>query len=107
MMPESPSDQPAPAGVQPTFPSSSPNPLAVPSRSQVPMASPGYGSAPSAAPPQVAEDTDLIETEWVEAAKRIIEANRDDPYNQNRAMTLLRADYMKKRYNKDIKIPES
>jgi hypothetical protein len=64
-------------------------------------------STPVTGSPQVAEDTDLIETEWVDAAKRIIEANHDDPYNQNRTMTLLRADYMKKRYDKDIKIPEN
>ena len=38
---------------------------------------------------------------------KIMEQYKSDPYNKNRALTLLRADYMKKRYNKDIKIPEN
>jgi hypothetical protein len=57
--------------------------------------------------PQTAADTDLIEDEWVAAVKKVIEQYREDPYNQSKAMTLLRADYLKKRYNKDIKVPES
>jgi hypothetical protein len=57
--------------------------------------------------PQVASDADLIEDEWVAAVKKVIEEYQGDPYSQSKAMTLLRADYMKKRYNKDIKIPES
>jgi hypothetical protein len=57
--------------------------------------------------PQVAADVDLIEDEWVTAVKKVIEQYRGDPYNQTKAMTLLRADYLKKRYNKDIKVPES
>jgi hypothetical protein len=59
------------------------------------------------ATPLVADDADLIENEWVEAAKRIIESSKGDPYSQTKEMTMLRADYMKKRYNKDIKVPES
>jgi hypothetical protein len=57
--------------------------------------------------PQAAADADLIEDEWVAAVKKVIEQYRGDPYNQSQAMTLLRADYLKKRYNKDIKVPES
>ena len=75
-----------------------------------------FSSAPSGAAssvasgagsPSIASDSDLIEKEWVDAAKAIIEDNRDDPYSQSRAMMLLRADYMKKRYGKVIKIPEN
>jgi hypothetical protein len=56
--------------------------------------------------PIIANDNDLIEEEWVAIAKRIIIENKNDPYNLNKAITLLRADYMKKRYNKDIKLAE-
>ena len=59
------------------------------------------------APPAQASDSDLVEKEWVDAAKRIMETYRTDPYNKNRTLTLLRADYLKKRYNKDIKISEN
>jgi hypothetical protein len=56
--------------------------------------------------PNVASDSDLIEKEWVAIMKRIILENKDDPYRLSRAITLLRADYMKKRYGKDIKLAE-
>lgn len=54
--------------------------------------------------PQIADDNDLIEKEWVAKAKKIIDDNREDPYNQSKEMTLFKADYMKKRYNKTIKV---
>ncbi len=57
--------------------------------------------------PQIANDSDLIEKEWVEAAKKIMDTFKTDPYNKNRALILLRADYLKKRYNKDVKVPEN
>jgi Rieske Fe-S protein len=54
--------------------------------------------------PQIADDVDLIEKEWVNKTKDIVQRTKDDPYNQNRQIVRLRADYMKKRYNKDIKL---
>ncbi len=53
--------------------------------------------------PVLAADKDLIEKEWVEAAKRIIEQNKQDPFTQSKALTILREDYMQKRYGKDIR----
>ena len=52
---------------------------------------------------QVTDDGDLIEKEWVDKAKQIVERNRDDPHKQSEQLTEVRADYMKKRYNKIIK----
>lgn len=54
--------------------------------------------------PAIADDTDLIEKEWVVKAKEIVSRTHDDPYRQNEAMHRVKADYMKKRYNKDIKL---
>lgn len=56
--------------------------------------------------PSGAEDTDLIEKEWVERAKQIVEHTREDPYEQQRALSQMKADYLKKRYNKDIKVSD-
>lgn len=56
--------------------------------------------------PLEAEDNDLIEKEWVDRAKQIVEHTREDPYEQQRALSQMKADYMKKRYNKDIKISD-
>lgn len=56
--------------------------------------------------PTTADDRDLIEKEWVTKSKKIIIANRNDPYQQSKDLTLFRADYMQKRYNKIIKLSE-
>lgn len=70
-----------------------------------------HTKAPNAAIPttnnvvnNLPDDGDLIEKEWVEKAKQIVEKNRDDPYKQSEELTVFKADYMKKRYNKDIKV---
>lgn len=54
--------------------------------------------------PPVVDDGDLIEKEWVNKAKQIVDQNRNDPYKQSEELTVFRADYMKKRYNKNIKV---
>ena len=63
-------------------------------------------SQPTAHPtsPAVANDLDLIEKEWVDKAKAIVAGTRTDPHAQNDQMNRFKADYMKKRYGKDIKI---
>lgn len=50
------------------------------------------------------DDADLIEKEWVNKAKQIVERTRDDPYKQTEELTMVKVDYMKKRYNKSIKL---
>lgn len=56
--------------------------------------------------PLEAEDSDLIEKAWVEKAKAIVEQTKDDPYLQNKEINRVKASYIKKRYNKDIKLNE-
>jgi len=53
---------------------------------------------------QVADDKDVIEPEWVHKAKAIVNSSRDDPYKQSEELTILKADYMQKRYNKIVKL---
>jgi len=57
-------------------------------------------------PPEAA-DTDVIEYAWVNRAKQVISETRSDPYKQVREINKVKADYMKKRYNKDIKLPDA
>ena len=52
----------------------------------------------------VTDDEDLIEKAWVEKAKKIIQETKGDPYSQEHEVSKLQADYIKKRYGKDIKI---
>lgn len=56
--------------------------------------------------PAVASDEDLIEKEWVEKTKKIISETKHDPYAQEQAISRLQADYIRKRYGKDIRLPE-
>lgn len=60
----------------------------------------------SPASPLIADDSDLIEKEWVAKAKHIVERTRDDPYLQTKEINKMKADYLKKRYAKDIVLPE-
>ncbi len=52
--------------------------------------------------PDTAEDVDLIEKAWVEKAKSIVNETQGNPYEQNERLTKMKADYLKKRYDKNI-----
>lgn len=54
----------------------------------------------------IADDADLIEKEWVERAKAIVAQTKDDPHRQNKEISKVKAVYLKKRYNKDLKVNE-
>lgn len=62
------------------------------------------GSSTPTDTPLIADDADLIEKEWVEKAKQIVEQTKSDPYIQTQEVTKVKADYIKKRYNHDLKI---
>lgn len=62
--------------------------------------------APAAMPsstPVSAEDIDLIEKEWVEKAKQIVHSTQGDPHAQSQRLSEMKADYIKKRYNREVK----
>jgi hypothetical protein len=88
-----------PAMTVPLPPTPSQNPPQTASQTDV------QATTPAAVSP-VVDDGDLIEKEWVSKAKQIVEQNRNDPYKQSEELTVFRADYMKKRYNKNIKVDE-
>jgi hypothetical protein len=52
--------------------------------------------------PALAADDDLIEKEWVEKAKSIIAATKDDPYRREREISKLQIEYIRKRYGRVI-----
>jgi hypothetical protein len=57
--------------------------------------------------PHVAADADLIEKAWVDKAKQIVEQTKNDPYEQQKALSKFKADYIKKRYNKDVNVADN
>lgn len=56
--------------------------------------------------PLTAADEDLIEKEWVDRAKKVIAETKHDPYEQEKAVSRLQADYLNKRYGKTIKLQD-
>ena len=52
--------------------------------------------------PLVANDDDLIEKEWVDQAKKIIVQTKDDPYRREQEVSKLQADYLRKRYGREL-----
>ncbi len=54
--------------------------------------------------PAAAEDADIIEKEWVIKAKQLVDATKDDPHRQNKEINKMKAAYIKKRYDKELKI---
>jgi len=51
--------------------------------------------------PLVANDDDLIEKEWVDKAKSIVNNTKTDPYSQEKAVNGLQKAYKKKRYGRE------
>lgn len=56
--------------------------------------------------PETADDIDLIEKAWVAKAKEIVNRTQGDPFVQNKELNRMKVDYIKKRYDKDIKSSE-
>jgi hypothetical protein len=52
--------------------------------------------------PAIASDDDLIEKEWVDRAKKIIEQTKDDPYRREEAVSQLQKEYQRKRYGREL-----
>lgn len=77
---------------------------AVPVAPVAPQAVPVAQAPPatSMATPLVAADEDLIEKEWVDKAKEIIEQTKDDPHARSQKVNELQRDYLQKRYGKVI-----
>lgn len=77
--------------------------VVIPAQTQ-PSVSPAP-SAPSMVPqtqPQEDNANDL-EEEWVNKAKAIIEQTKADPFLESNELSRMKADYLKSRYNKDVK----
>lgn len=97
--PVAPTDAPEqpPAMQQPVQPPTSPRPEA---------AQPAPQQSPANALPEIADDGDLIEKEWVAQVKQIVTQTAQSPFDQNKRLTELKAEYMYKRYGKTIKTDE-
>jgi hypothetical protein len=98
----------APAKAAPKFPVQSPAALPTPGSSQPQQIPVQDQSASSQATTGLtAQDADLIEKEWVVRAKTLVAQTQDDPYKQKNEMSKVKADYIKKRFNKTIPVEDT
>lgn len=77
------------------------------SQSQVSLPQGSTVSGGSSANPQIADDVDLIEKEWVERAKRIVEQTKSDPHKQSEELHATKDDYQMKRFNRNSNLGEA
>mgnify|MGYP006344545953 CR=1 FL=1 len=68
----------------------------------MPQAPPAGQPAAAPATPLVAADEDLIEKEWVERAKSIIQQTKDDPHARTQQVNELQRGYLEKRFGRVI-----
>ena len=54
--------------------------------------------------PHYADNVDVIEREWVTRAKQIVLETKNSPYQREVEVGKLQADYLQKRYGKQIKL---
>lgn len=50
--------------------------------------------------------SDDLDEEWVNKAKAIVERTKNDPFLESRELNKIKADYLKARHNRDIKVSE-
>ncbi len=54
-----------------------------------------------------AKEGDIIEKVWIDKAKAIVAQTRNDPFVQKKQMSLAKADYIQKRFNKTIPVDDT
>lgn len=67
-----------------------------------PVAPQPVQQAPQVTAPLVAADEDLIEKEWVDKAKEIIQKTSDDPHARTAQVNELQRNYLQKRYGRSV-----
>ena len=59
------------------------------------------------APAQAADDNaDALDEEWINKAKAIVEQTKHDPHLESQELGRVKADYLRIRYNRHIKVAE-
>lgn len=91
---------------QPAAPAAQANPVAALPLPSTPPPAPATNPVPQDGSSQTAnlraDDADLIEMEWVQQVQKIVAQTRDNPFEQSKLFTALKAEYMQKRYGKSI-----
>lgn len=78
-------------------------PIAIPATPAVTVGLPTDDVDEPTHPASAIPDSDRIEKQWIDRAKQIVAQTRDDPFKQKHEMSKVKADYIKKRFNKVLK----
>ncbi len=79
-----------------------------PVTAQLPIQDNTVVASPTSSDPVISTgDSDRIEKQWVDRAKSVIARTKDDPHSQKKQMSLVKAEYLKARFNKLIKVEEA
>jgi hypothetical protein len=79
----------------------------IPAADTAVIAAPADDTAAHPVSAHPASDSDHIEPVWVNKAKEIIAKTHSDPHLQNDQMSRVKAEYIQKRFNKQIKTEEA
>ena len=63
-------------------------------------------AVPAFSAPPVNEDNDELDKEWVRMAKSIVEHTKSDPYLESSEISKAKAEFLRQRYNKHIKVAD-
>jgi len=96
--------------VMPTNGAAAPPTMPPPASLPVTMPAPsGVTPDPSVTASATATDdttSDNLDIEWINKAKAIVEQTKNDPYMESHELGKVKADYLRIRYNKTIKVVE-
>lgn len=92
-------------GMSPAMPSVPPMPTATAPIAQAPTTVPVDPATASVSAPDET-DSDNLDVEWVNKAKAIVEQTKNDPHLESNELSKVKADYLRIRYNKNIKVVE-
>jgi len=73
---------------------------------QIPLQPTGSQPAVGASAVAADDNTDELDEEWVNKAKAIVERTKDDPFTESKELSKAKADYLRIRYNKQLKVAE-
>lgn len=71
-----------------------------------PQAGVGVPQSTTAATAAADDSSDALDEEWVNKAKAIVEQTKADPHIESKELSKAKAEYLRIRYNKQIKVAE-
>lgn len=98
---------PPETNIQPAAPAFSvppPTPVQAPVSPTLPSPQPPAAAMPTAL--SSSDDNNDLDQEWINKAKAIVEQTKNDPFVESREISKAKADYLRTRYNKHIKVAE-